>query len=210
MPASLAALACLAASAHAQTDPAADARATLAPVVATVMLDYREADAGAVCLAPAIPASAFDGTRAQRETLFADRGRWATHPTLRELYESISHPDYAWMAPREADERSPHPLDADTARILNDAAGAFIRGEIPAPAPVPIRLEEGQHSGLPLCRSDRQLPVLQLAGPAISGDVAFVETGYTCGGLCGEGRLYALRRGPDGWRVVAVIRTWVS
>lgn len=48
------------------------------------------------------------------------------------------------------------------------------------------------------------------SSPAFAGDLAFVEIGQSCGNLCGSGRLLALRREAEGWRLVASAPTWVS
>lgn len=51
---------------------------------------------------------------------------------------------------------------------------------------------------------------LSLTAPAFHGDLAFVETSHVCGGLCGYGWIYALRRREDEWTIVAEAMTWVS
>ena len=51
---------------------------------------------------------------------------------------------------------------------------------------------------------------LTLTAPAISNSIAFVESSYVCGGLCGNGWLYALERKQGRWQLVAVAFTWVS
>lgn len=51
---------------------------------------------------------------------------------------------------------------------------------------------------------------LTLTAPAFHGDFAFVETTHVCGGLCGYGWIYALRRREDEWTIVAEAMTWVS
>lgn len=51
---------------------------------------------------------------------------------------------------------------------------------------------------------------LSLSAPAFHDDLAFVETAYVCGGLCGYGWLYALRREGEDWKIVAIALTWVS
>lgn len=59
--------------------------------------------------------------------------------------------------------------------------------------------------------SGRNCPaIFSINEPAISGDIALVETSYVCGGLCGGGQILALRRGNSGWDVVAIAPTWVS
>jgi hypothetical protein len=53
-------------------------------------------------------------------------------------------------------------------------------------------------------------PTLRFSEPAIQGNLAFVETSFVCGSLCGLGQLYALRREGDSWRIVAVAGLWIS
>ena len=62
---------------------------------------------------------------------------------------------------------------------------------------------------MPFCGESQARANLSLSAPFISGDLAFVETGYECGALCGNGYLYALRRGANGWSIVGVAWTWV-
>ncbi|MEE4451364.1 hypothetical protein [Novosphingobium resinovorum] len=59
--------------------------------------------------------------------------------------------------------------------------------------------------------SGRHCPtIFAMAEPAVSDDIALVETSFVCGGLCGGGQIVALRRGTAGWTVVAIAPTWVS
>ena len=100
------------------------------------------------------------------------------------------------------------PLPPDEARALTEAAPAIARG---APSPRrALRVEPAWLPGFALCAADRDGPVLGFSAPEIGGEFAFVETGFTCGGLCGNGLLYALRRSRAGWAIVAVARTWIS
>jgi len=48
-----------------------------------------------------------------------------------------------------------------------------------------------------------------LSAPAIAGDAAFVEVGYVCGTVCGNGSLYALERREDRWQVVGIADLWI-
>jgi hypothetical protein len=46
--------------------------------------------------------------------------------------------------------------------------------------------------------------------PVVVGNVAFVEEGGVCGGLCGSGSLKALIKHGKTWSVVAEQMTWIS
>jgi hypothetical protein len=52
--------------------------------------------------------------------------------------------------------------------------------------------------------------IFSINEPAISGDIALVETSFVCGGLCGGGKILALRRSQGGWDVIAIAPTWIS
>lgn len=66
-------------------------------------------------------------------------------------------------------------------------------------------------AGTPLRSSPlRGCAIVTYSSPEIMGDVAFVETGLTCGALCGAGHLVALRRVAGAWRIVGLMPTWVS
>jgi len=100
-----------------------------------------------------------------------------------------------------AEPASGPPLDPDTSRLLDDAATDVIRGG--APGRRLNRVELDLAAGIPFCQHDRQQPMLSFSAPVIQGDIAFVETSYVCGGLCGTGYIYALRRGTDGrWAII--------
>ena len=73
--------------------------------------------------------------------------------------------------------------------------GAIDAGVLPAP--------------LKLCEGKPQQPYLEIYGPTIEGDIAFVETAYLCP-LCGQGLIYALKRNRSTWKIVALAETWVS
>jgi hypothetical protein len=101
----------------------------------------------------------------------------------------------------------PPRLDPVQAEQLSAAARLFATTQPPpVPAidlgPIPSPLRSGVSSD---CRSR-----LTLAAPVVAGDLLFVQTGYVCGGLCGIGWLYALRRDGSEWRIVAIASTWVS
>src|SRR5262249_38886456 len=39
---------------------------------------------------------------------------------------------------------------------------------------------------------------------------ALVYGSFTCGGMCGEGIVLRIMRGPDGWRVARAMTVWIS
>lgn len=65
--------------------------------------------------------------------------------------------------------------------------------------------------GVVLCgsRADRTARI-ELSAPEFVGDVAFVSSGVECGGLCGEGLRFLLRRKHGSWKVEAVQTRWQS
>lgn len=50
---------------------------------------------------------------------------------------------------------------------------------------------------------------LTLSAPAFAGDTAFVEFAYACGTVCGNGGLYALQRREGRWEVAGIADIWV-
>jgi len=46
--------------------------------------------------------------------------------------------------------------------------------------------------------------------PVVVGNVAYVEVGSVCGGLCGSGHLTALLRKDGKWTVIGEKATWIS
>jgi hypothetical protein len=39
---------------------------------------------------------------------------------------------------------------------------------------------------------------------------ALVYGSFTCGGMCGQGVIIRIAKGPDGWRVARVLSVWIS
>jgi hypothetical protein len=102
---------------------------------------------------------------------------------------------------------SPPRLDVEQAELLSAAALPFATTEptmVPPVdlKPIPAPLSPGVS---PECHAR-----LTVTAPVVTGDLLFVQTSYVCGGLCGVGWLYALRREGSEWRIVAVAWTWVS
>jgi hypothetical protein len=101
-------------------------------------------------------------------------------------------------------------LDAEQVRLLSEAAGRILISSRETRAAPTL---EGQALSPPLrlcTKGQKQFPVLYFSAPALAGDLAFVEAGYVCGGLCGNGLLYGLRRTSGGWKVLGVTDTWIS
>jgi len=118
---------------------------------------------------------------------------------------------YRWQrpsAPPSASWTDNVPLPPDEARALTEAVRGIPRGR--GQARRVARVDPAWLPGYAFCAADRGGPVLGFSAPLVRGELAFVETGFTCGGLCGNGLLYALRRGRNGWAIVGVARTWVS
>jgi len=101
----------------------------------------------------------------------------------------------------------PPPLAAALAERLNalreEAAGA------PAPAGARQIDAAAVPAPLHLQRPDEDCALLTLSAPAIAGDAAFVEVGYVCGTVCGNGSLYALERREGRWQVVGIADLWI-
>ena len=131
---------------------------------------------------------------------------------LRQILESWSQVHlYDWARPGAAPGPSTerNRLDPAEAQALSDAAHRIIHA-----GPQARLLEQVDPTWIrpPLqaCRNDRSLPSLSVSSPAFHDDIAFVETAFVCGGLCGFGQLYALLRREGAWEIVAVTNTWVS
>ena len=118
--------------------------------------------------------------------------------TFRSLFARGS--DYDWQ--RAVSPAGP--VDGALAAELAAAARHILATDPGAVAPISLRpLPAGLQPKAPGgCHGD-----LELSAPAISGDLAFVDTLHICGENCAGGMLYALRRERDGWRVIAVADT---
>ena len=162
------------------------------------MRDYRSVSSGLTCVQPALHDAALDEYRSNWRAL--------RNPEQRARYE----PGFSWQQSTGYSDGSPPPLlDAEASRPLDEATTAIIRGEPSARSPV--QLDRAWLDGIPFCGATPARSTLVLSAPVISGDLAFVETGYGCGALCGSGYLYALRRdGAGRWTIVGVTWTWVS
>lgn len=178
-----------------QAEPAlTDTQAILRLVVVDQARIHRNSPFGTTCVRPETSGMALDDNR-ERHRQFGDRGP-PEYPWTR----AVERPADAWT--------DGSPLAAEEARPLSDAAAQIIReGQSPSATE---RISIDWIGSLRFCGNARSLPYLAFSAPAIRGDVAFVDVGMTCGGLCGQGLLYALRRRESGWVIVSAIGTWVS
>jgi hypothetical protein len=178
-------------------------RAIVAPVVAAEANAHaRDADKP-VCV-DTTPFAAFDWVRERlRELPAARNGNGAQ--IAREIRASLVNGAYDWrryegkgngpsLSPKEA-----APLDAAARNLIGRNSPPPVRVVDPARLPPPF-----VGNGITRC------PTLRISAPESQGDIAFVETGFVCGGLCGGGQLYALRRVGRNWHIVAVALLWVS
>ncbi|HEX4739312.1 MAG TPA: hypothetical protein VH331_17315 [Allosphingosinicella sp.] len=104
--------------------------------------------------------------------------------------------------------RSGRGLASSEAQPINEALGLVLRGP---PAPYVVRNVDPSWLPRPFsfCKTAQQSRRLEIASPAIAGDMAFVAVDYFCP-ACGEGRIFALRRSASGWAVIAETFIWAS
>lgn len=111
---------------------------------------------------------------------------------------------------------NPLPKIVDIRRLQSSSAGEIARLQIAASRQ---KLNVIPTSGLEVAdvrkrislRSDMPPHHLWIfSAPWVAGDLAFVEVGFVCGGECGRGENYALRKTGGKWRVIAVQPSWVS
>lgn len=111
---------------------------------------------------------------------------------------------------------NPLPKTIDIRRLQSPSAGKIARLQMAASRQ---KLNVIPTSGLAVAdvlkrislRSD--MPphhVWIFSAPWVAGGFAFVEVGFVCGGECGRGDNYALRKTDGKWRVIAVQPSWVS
>jgi hypothetical protein len=166
------------------------------------------------CLALRTEGVALDGHRRSLESLRTERPPNPAEEPLRiQSIEYHSNPLSSWRRPGTSvayNWEAGVPLPKTEAARLDGAVSSIIRAKAqPAhlaaiePGAVPWSLRRWGRWGI--CTSE-----LLLSAPAFHDDLAFVETSYGCGGLCGYGWLYALRREGADWKIVATALTWVS
>jgi hypothetical protein len=165
------------------------------------------------CIAARTEGAAFDR---DREHLRSMRAYRSPNPrdaeAFRQLVAAAENRQFDWRHPAPLGERgfegAPQ-LDPAQARELDDAARGIIAAERSQGGPSAMDL-----AGIPPSLRGvgilRRCSTLTLTAPVLVGDLAFVETSYVCGGLCGNGGLYALRRRDGRWRLAAIAFTWVS
>ena len=143
-------------------------------------------------------------TSAEREIADADPAERAR------LVTGLGHlrsPQRAWFRPAFPGEDRAVPLGEENARVLQAAETALLA--IPTSGRVDISLDMG---ALPEVLRGRPpgCDGLLFTAPAVVGNIAFVETTYTCGDLCANGQIYALSWSGGRWQVEAMAGTWIS
>jgi len=118
---------------------------------------------------------------------------------------------FAWKAPAKAPGEWPKDaLDPKAAKLLSKAADEITRAPRQPPL-IGVIVKDWLPPRLQFCpENGPPRPNFFFSAPAVQRDLGFVAAGYGCGGLCGNGVLYALRRTRSGWKVVGVADTWVS
>ena len=114
--------------------------------------------------------------------------------------EASRKPSFRWQPPAGTSE----PLNIAE---LNEAVGSLVRTGNQNP---PTKLSVLGLSDFPLCGAKDLRARLSISVPAYAGELAFVDTAYGCGALCGQGMSYAFRRTGVRWKLVAFVPTWVS
>jgi hypothetical protein len=183
----------LALSSCAQAAPPPDPAAILAPVIASQARIH-----GGACVRAAIV-----------EDSLADQRRFAAYSAGSKQGSAAAI--YHWTVPssRPGEWATKTELPPAEARALSEAARELIRAP-PQPRSI-ARIGAGTlPRGVKLCADEKQRPFLIFSAPATRSDIAFVDSGYVCEGLCGNGLLYALRRTGSGWRIVSIVFTWIS
>lgn len=113
-------------------------------------------------------------------------------PARRPRIEPVPPP--AALASAEADRLNALREEAAGAPVL--ARGTRIDDDV-VPAPLHVQ------------RANEDCALLMLSAPAFAGGAAFVEVGYVCGTVCGNGSLYAIERRDGRWQVVGIADIWI-
>jgi len=183
--------------------------AILAPVIASQVLIHGGSRQERICAEPKL-FGAFESVRVQLKELPNATAYGAKKDEFlkqRRAHLASGERDWKRYVPTEGRWTDNSPLPLGETAPLTAAVAALIGQDGPPvqgmidPTLLPGLFHYGRRAG---CST------LQLSTPAIHGDVAFVDTGYVCGALCGFGLLYALRREQATWRIVAVAMLWVS
>jgi hypothetical protein len=162
-----------------------------------------------VCVSLSPRGTALDEAREQIRSMRATQpGNPRDASRRRQYLNDHEHRQYDWRLPRPlGGHQLPPPLDAAQGAMLSAAiqplvsGGPVVVGQAEL-GPIPAPLRAGVSPG---CGAR-----LTLTAPVVSGNLAFVETSYDCGGLCGNGWLYALRHEHGQWRLLAIAFTWIS
>ena len=133
------------------------------------------------------------------------------------LLEQSWH-DAAVNLERYADisRENPLPKTIDIGRLQSSSSGEIARLQMAASR---LRLDVIPTSGLTVADARKRISLRSympshhhwiFSAPWVAGDLAFIEVGFVCGGECGRGENYALRKTDGKWRVIAVQPSWVS
>ncbi len=71
-------------------------------------------------------------------------------------------------------------------------------------------MHDNMKQGGPALAKDKCAEFYRLSAPRYAGTFAFVDRGYHCGGLCGEGATLALEYSSNRWQLVAIHDNWVA
>lgn len=159
------------------------------------------------CVEPRFEGVTFDRSRSRRSELEARLARSPNDQhSLRALEQHRTY-QFMWQPAGHAGAGVPRlePSEAGTLDLAAHAAILAPASDVPA-----VMIDRSRVSGSLAACSVRQLPRLTLSAPIFRNGIAFIETGFVCGGHCGWGRLYALRRSAVGWTIVGIAPTWIS
>ena len=171
-------------------------RAVLAATLAQQVAEQRDHARPTCVIAELTAPLAYARRRAETRRVVAQRDGSGPPPIVY-VWRARSGPDgTAGLVAPELNERLNRLLAAALGRAPSSAGPPIDAALTPAP--------------FQLGRTDRHCATLTLSTPAFVEDLAFVETAYVCGGLCGSGTLMALRRREEGWSVIAFLPTWIS
>jgi hypothetical protein len=160
-----------------------DVNAVLAPVLAD--LTSQNVQLPSLCIEPQTFGAPF--SRSPVPSQFGPAGSWV----------EIDSGKFAEL---------PAPLKAE----LNDAATALLRQRKHFVPPAAIKPEAVRSPWRLRQGAEKCSDTIAISSPVESNGWVFVEKASYCGGHCGSGELYALRREGAVWRVVARTGLWIS